>query len=64
MYKCVPLNEMSGLCKYCVGNCVRLENLDFNGTHRCTGFEPNLKDYPNWRKDYENSLKNVLDMKG
>lgn len=34
-----PLREMKGLCKYCVGECLRLEDENFNGTYRCKDFQ-------------------------
>lgn len=48
------LEEMKGLCKYCVGDCVRLENEKFEGTYRCTGFEAKEK---NWYEKYREELK-------
>jgi hypothetical protein len=39
--KYLSLNKMFGLCKTCVGNCVRLEDVNFNGTDKCNGYELN-----------------------
>lgn len=48
------LEEMKGLCKYCTGDCVRLEDKNFDGTYRCTGFEAKEK---NWYEKYREELK-------
>lgn len=33
------LKDMQGICKYCIADCLRLENEDFNGVYRCKDFE-------------------------
>lgn len=48
------LNEMYGLCKYCIGDCLRIELENFEGTYRCTGFEAKEK---NWYEKYRKELK-------
>ena len=35
------LEEMQGICKYCVADCLRLEDENFNEVYRCRNFEPN-----------------------
>lgn len=50
----MELTEMKGLCKYCIGDCARLEDDNFEGTYRCTGFEPKEK---NWYEEYRKELK-------
>lgn len=41
------------LCKYCLG-CNRLENPNFLGFKRCSGF---VAGYPNWKDLYYEALK-------
>lgn len=48
------LSEMYGLCKYCVGDCMRLELENFEGIYRCNGFEPRKK---NWYSEYKEDLR-------
>ena len=45
---------MEGLCKYCVGDCMRLELEDFNGIYRCSGFEAKEE---NWYEKYKNDIR-------
>ena len=35
------LKDMPGICKYCIADCLKLENENFNGVYRCKDFEPN-----------------------
>lgn len=46
--------DMIGLCKYCIGDCLRLEDEKFNGTHRCENF---VARYENWRERYSRDLR-------
>lgn len=47
--------ELKYLCKYCVVDCARLEDINFTGTIRCNAFEPKEKD---WYEKYRKELKN------
>lgn len=49
-----PLEKMKGLCKYCIGDCLRLELVEFEGTNKCDGFEPASKD---WHEKYREDFK-------
>lgn len=53
-----PLEKLNGLCKYCVGDCMRLEIFDFPGVSKCTSFEPKEE---NW---YELYRQDFLEKKG
>lgn len=46
--------ELKYLCKYCVQDCARLEDINFTGTIRCHAFEPKEKD---WYAKYREELK-------
>lgn len=37
------LKDMQGICKYCVGDCLRLEDESFDGVYRCKDFEKKEK---------------------
>ena len=47
------LEDMSGICKYCVG-WLRLESEDFKSVYRCKDFEPIKR---NWHELIEKELK-------
>ena len=48
-----PLDKMIGICKFCVGDCLRIDLEEFEGTHRCNRFEP-VED--NWYEKYRKSM--------
>lgn len=51
----VQLENMKGLCKYCVGDCMRLELPEFEGMYKCNSFEPKEKNwYENYLEDFRN----------
>lgn len=39
------LKDMKGICKYCIGDCLRLEDENFDGVYRCKDFEANQVNY-------------------
>ena len=46
--------ELKYLCKYCVADCARLEDETFEGTIRCSAFEPKEE---GWHRKYMEELK-------
>lgn len=48
------LKDMLGICKYCIADCLKLENDNFKSVYRCRDFEPNQV---NWRELIEKELK-------
>lgn len=48
------LKDMKGICKYCIGDCLRLEDENFDGVYRCKDFEANQV---NWRELIEKELR-------
>lgn len=46
--------ELKYLCKYCVADCARLEDEKFEGTIRCSAFEPKEE---GWHRKYMEELK-------
>ncbi len=51
------LKEMIGICKYCIGDCIRLEDEQFEGTYRCKAFEAKEED---WYEKYRKELKDEI----
>lgn len=52
------LEDMQGICKYCVADCLRLEDEDFDGVYRCKNFEPNQISIKEVEEKIREELKN------
>lgn len=52
------LKDMKGICKYCVGDCLRLEDEKFNGVYRCKDFEANQVNYEELMRNEIENVKN------
>lgn len=47
------MQELTGICKYCLYGCNKLEMPEFKGIHRCNNFIPDRED---WYEEYRKEL--------
>lgn len=48
------IKDMPGICKYCDGYCLRVEQEKFKSVFNCVDFQPA---YDNWYEDFRKELK-------